>query len=76
VARIRRGSPEPAIKRLLWEVRRLRATVLRSNDLVRAVDRFNGQSKLDQESVLALTRLREAVKDEPVVREDEARRLG
>jgi hypothetical protein len=66
-------NPTPAVKRLLWEVHRLRAVVLRANDLVRSID-YNG-TKLDPASLLALKGLREALEGEPVVREDAERRL-
>ena len=66
-------SPTPAVKRLLWEVHRLRAVVLRANDLVRTID-YNG-TKLDPASGLALKGLREALEAEPVVLEDQARRV-
>lgn len=69
-------NPTPAVRRLLWEIHRLRAVALRANDFVRAVDRFQGESRLDPGSGLALKSLRAALQDEPVVREDEARRLG
>jgi hypothetical protein len=69
------ANPIPPVRRLLWEIHRLRATVLRANDFLRALDRFKGQNRLDPGSDLALTGLREALKDEPVLREDEANRL-
>jgi hypothetical protein len=49
--------------------------VLRANDFMRAVDRFSGGSKLDPGSKIALTSLREALQDEPAVKEDEANRM-
>lgn len=65
----------PPVRRLLWEIHWLRAVVLRANDFVRSVDRFRSDSKLDPGSKLALTSLREALQDEPVVKEDEANRM-
>ena len=67
-------NPTPAVKRLLWEIHRLRAAVLRANDLLRALDHY--QTKVHPQAELAVVGLREAVKDEPVVKEDEARRLS
>jgi hypothetical protein len=58
-------NPTPAVKRLLWEIHRLRAVVLRANDLVRSID-YNG-TKLVPASGLALKGLREALQSEPVV---------
>jgi hypothetical protein len=68
-------NPTPAVKRLLWEIHRLRAVVLRADDFVRTLARYKGDSRLDPGSGLALTSLREALRDEPVVNEDAARRL-
>jgi hypothetical protein len=68
-------NPTPAVKRLLWEIHRLRAVVLRADDLVRTLARYKGESRLDPGSGLALKSLREALQDEPVVKEDTARRL-
>ena len=70
------ANPVPAVRRLLWEIHRLRAVVLRASDFARSIDRFKGDSKLDQGSKMALTNLREALREEPVVKEDEANRLG
>jgi hypothetical protein len=66
-------SPTPAVKRLLWEIKRLRAVALRAHDLVRTID-YNG-TKLDPASKLALGSLRESLDQEPVVQEEKARRL-
>jgi hypothetical protein len=60
------ANPVPAVRRLPWEIHRLRAGVLRANDLVRAMDRFKGQNRLDPGSELALIALREA-QDKPVL---------
>lgn len=49
-------NPTPAVKRLLWEIHRLRAAVLRANDLLRALDYY--KVKLDPQSALAVTGLR------------------
>jgi hypothetical protein len=68
-------NPTPAVKRLLWEIHRLRAVVLRADDFVRTLARYKGDSRLDPGSGLALANLREALHEEPVVKEDEARRL-
>lgn len=61
------------VERLLWEVHRLRAVVLRANDLVRAID-YN-DTKLDPASGLALKSLHEALEGEPVVQEDATKRI-
>jgi hypothetical protein len=68
-------NPTPAVRRLLWEIHRLRAAVLRADDFVRALERYKGESRLDPGSGLALTSLREALREEPVVKEETARRL-
>ena len=68
-------NPTPAVRRLLWEIHRLRAAVLRADDFVRTLARYQGESRLDPGSRLALTSLREALADEPVVEEEAARRL-
>jgi hypothetical protein len=69
------ANPTPAVKRLLWEIHRLRASVLRADDFVRALERHKGESRLDPGSGIALTSLREALREEPVVKEEAARRL-
>jgi hypothetical protein len=68
-------NPTPAVKRLLWEIHRLRAVVLRADDFLRALERYQGDSRLDPGSRLALSNLQEALREEPVVKEDAARRL-
>ena len=66
------ANPLSPVRRLLWEIHRLRAVVLRAN-FMRALDRFGGDGKLDPGSRMALTSLREALREEPVVKEDEAK---
>jgi len=66
-------NPTPTTKLLLWEIHRLRALVLRANDLVRSVSTYD--RGLDSTTQALLKGLRAALANEPVVREDEARRL-
>jgi hypothetical protein len=68
-------APGPAVKLLLWEVHRLRALVLRANDFVRHATSSGAARTMDTTSSALLDGLRESLDDEPVVREDEARRL-
>ena len=56
-------NPTPAVKRLLWEIHRLRAVVLRTNDLVRTID-YHGTT-LDPASALLLRGLRGALTSGP-----------
>jgi hypothetical protein len=68
-------APSPAVRLLLWEIHRLRGLVLRANDFVRQAMHRGAQTGMDSTSSALLDGLRESLKDEPVVREDEARRL-
>jgi len=63
----------PTTKLLLWEIHRLRALVLRANDLVRSLSAR--ERALDSTTQALLKGLRAALASEPVVQEDEARRL-
>ena len=65
----------PAVRILLWEVHRLRALVLRANDFVRIAAYHRLDRHMDTTSRTLFEGLRESLKDEPVVKEDEARRV-
>ena len=66
-------NPTPAVKRLLFDIKQLRAVALRAHDLVRTID-YHGD-RLDPASNLALGSLREALEHEPVVQEEKTRRV-
>ena len=68
-------APSPAVRLLLWEVHRLRALVLRANDFVRHATQRGAARTMDTTSGALLDGLRESLDDEPVVKEDEERRL-
>jgi len=60
---------------LLWEIHRLRALVLRANDLIRSMSARGGDRTLDSTTQALLVGLRAELAREPVVQEDDARRL-
>jgi hypothetical protein len=60
---IQERSDSPDTRALLWEIRRLRALVLRTNDMVRLMDSRGGPAGILLES------MRMTLKDEPVVLE-------
>ena len=68
-------NPTPTTKLLLWEIHRLRALVLRANDLVRSLSARGADRTLDSTTLALLRGLRAALTCEPVVKEDEARWL-
>jgi hypothetical protein len=68
-------APSPAVRLLLWEIHRLRALVLRANDFVRHATQRGAAKGMDTTSSAILDGLRESLEDEPVVREEEARRI-
>ena len=68
-------APIAAVRRLLWEIHRLRALVLRANDFVRSATYYKAEQRMDTTSRSLLEGLRESLKEEPVVKEDDARRL-
>jgi hypothetical protein len=70
------ANPLPPVRRLLWEIHRLRAVALRASNLLRAMD-YNGSSaRLDPASKLALVGLSEMLEGEPVVKEDAQQRIA
>ena len=66
-------NPTPTTKLLLWEIHRLPALVLQANDLVRSLD--TRDRALDSTTQVLLKGMRAALANEPVVQDDEARRL-
>jgi len=60
---------------LLWEIHRLRGLLLRANDLVCSIFARGADRTLDGTTCTLLVGLREKLAKEPVVLEDEARRL-
>ena len=65
----------PVVRSLLWEIKRLRALVLRANDFVRMATYHKLERHMDSTTRTLFTSLQEGVKEEPVVKEDEARRM-
>jgi hypothetical protein len=68
-------NPLPVVRRLLWEIHRLRALILRTNDFMRSATRHSGEPRLDPTSKGLLEDLAPEFKEEPVVKEDERRRI-
>jgi hypothetical protein len=68
-------NPLPVVRRLLWEIHRLRALVLRANDFARMAAYHHLERHMDTTSRSLLEGLRDSLKDEPVVKEDEVRRM-
>lgn len=68
LAAIRARSPSADTRTLLWEIRRLRAIVLRADELQRALGEVDGPAGA------ALTLLRADLRDEPCVEERERRK--
>ena len=68
-------GPIAGVRRLLWEIHRLRALVLRANDFVRMPTYYKAEQRMDTTSRNLLEGLRESLKEEPAVREDDPRRI-
>ena len=68
-------SRQPAVHVLLWEIHRLRALVLRANDFVRQAKYHGLYRHMDTTSQTLFRGLQDALNQEPVVEEDEARRM-
>jgi hypothetical protein len=62
-------SPTPAVRRLLWEIHRLRATILAADQLNQRLIETGAAARLDTTTQLLVGSLHERLKDEPVVRE-------
>lgn len=60
---IRERSDSPDVRTLLWEIKRQRALILRTNDMVRLMDSTGGPAGI------LLEALRQDLKNEPVVLE-------
>ena len=65
------ASPTPAVRRLLWEIHRLRATILAADQLNQRLIETGAAARVDTTTQLLIGSLRERLKDEPVVRERE-----
>ncbi len=68
-------NPLPAVRRLLWEVYRLRAVALRAADLIRTLRHQGDDNRLAPMSQSMLKNVEEVLRQEAVVKEDEGRRL-
>ena len=66
---------QPAVRILLWEIHRLRALVLRANDFVRQAKYHGLYRQMDTTTQTLFKGLQDSLKQEPVVAEDEARRM-
>jgi hypothetical protein len=65
------ASPTPAVRRLLWEIHRLRATILIADQLHQRLIETGTATRADTTTQLLIGALQERLKDEPVVRERE-----
>ena len=65
------ASPTPAVRRLLWEIHRLRATILSADQLYQRLIETGTAARTDTTTQLLIGSLQERLKDEPVVRERE-----
>ena len=65
----------PVVRSLLWEIHRLRALVLRANDFVRMATYHRLDRHMDSTTRTLFSGLQEGLKEEPVVKEDEQRRM-
>jgi hypothetical protein len=63
------ASPTPAVRRLLWEIHRLRATILIADQLHQRLTETGAAARTDTTTQLLIGSLQERLKDEPVVRE-------
>ena len=63
------------MRMLLWEIHRLRALVLRANDFVRQAKYHGLYRHMDTTTQTLFKGLQDSLKQEPVVAEDEARRM-
>jgi hypothetical protein len=68
------ASPTPAVRRLLWEIHRLRATILAADQLNQRLVETGAAARMDTTTQLLVGALQERLKDEPVVREREVLR--
>ena len=66
---------EPAVRMLLWEIHRLRALVLRANDFLRQAKYHGLYRHMDTTTQTLFKGLQDALKQKPVVAEDDARRM-
>ena len=68
------ASPTPAVRRLLWEIHRLRATILAADQLNQRLIETCAAARMDTTTQLLIGSLQERLRDEPVVRERVVRR--
>ena len=64
----------PAVRALLWEIHRLRSVVLRASDFAQMATDKKLDQRMDSLSRTMFSGMRDLLKEEPVVKEDEARR--
>jgi hypothetical protein len=67
-------SPTPAVRRLLWEIHRLRATILAADQLSQRLVETGTAARTDTATQLLVGALQERLRDEPAVQEREALR--
>jgi len=65
-------TKDPLVRRLLWEISRLRAVALRAHQLERMI-RDDYKNDIDNSVHLVLMELRELLGKEPVIQEEEER---
>ena len=64
-------NPTPAVKRLLWEIKRLRGIVVLANSLFVSMDRArHSGARLTEDSQKILDQLRHRIRLEPASSED------
>ena len=68
------ASPTPAVRRLLWEIHRLRGTILAADQLNQRLIETGAAARVDTTTQLLIGSLQERLRDEPVVREREVQR--
>ena len=68
---IHKVNPTPGVRRLLWEIHRLRATILAADQLNQRLIETGAAARLDTTTQLLIGSLQERLKDEPSVRERE-----
>ncbi len=70
------ANPSTAVRRLLWEIYRLRVVVIHPHDFVRTAAYHNSHARLDPHSRAMFNNLRSLVEVEPAVTESAASRMA